>query len=205
MSAEGGKFVGMVDMNPGIEQLMLNQLHQLLFDILLTTDGRTTDLLETLLDEKMTVQVVRQQQIDAADIDIGAGLSGGPYYLRESVLTGDRTGFAVSHNYAIVCSRCVPPAMFEALAAKQDGIGKTIQSLGIQTSRRLSECGWRSDGAIVDLFGEPAKLSFPDRQAASNVPFKRYAIYFGEEPGIHLLEYFNPDIVRHRLLRGGDW
>lgn len=195
----------MVDMDPGIEQFMLDQLHQLLFDILLATDGRTTDILETLLDEKMNVEVIRQQQIEEKDIENVAGLSGGPYYVRESLLIGDRTRFVVSHNIALVCSQYVPAAMFEALAAKQEGIGKTISDLGLQTSRRLSDCGWKTDSEIVDLFGMPIKLRFSFAQSTERTPYKRYAIYFGEEAGIHLIEYFNPDIVRHRLLRGGGW
>jgi len=192
-------------MDPGIEQYMLDQLHQLLFDILLATDGRTTDILETLLDEKMKVEVIRQQQIDAMEIEKVAGLSGGPYYVRESMLVGDQSRIVVSHNIVLVCSQDVPPAMFEALAAKQEGIGKTIGDLGLQTSRRLSDCGWRSAAELVDLFGMPIELRFPSTQSIERTPYKRYAIYFGDKAGIQLLEYFNPDIVRHRLLRGGGW
>jgi len=195
----------MVDMDPGIEQFMFDQMHQLLFDILLTTDGRTTDMLETLLDDKMTVQVVRQQQIDEGETGDVAGLSGGPYYVRESLLIGEQTRFIVSHNIALVCAQHVPPAMFEALAAEQEGIGKTIVQLGLQTSRRLSECGWKPEEEIVDLFGKPFKLRFDFARSTERVPYKKYAIYFGEKAGIHLLEHFNPDIIRYRLLRGGGW
>ncbi|WP_027085920.1 4-hydroxybenzoate synthetase [Cohnella panacarvi] len=195
----------MVDMYPGIEQYMLDQLHQLLFDILLATDGRTTDILETLLDEKMKVEVVRQQQIDESAALNVAGLSSGPYYVRESLLIGDQSRFIVSHNIALVCSQHVPPAMFEALAARQEGIGKTIGDLGLQTSRRLSDCGWRAAAETVDLFGIPIELRFTSSQSTDRTPYKRYAIYFGDKAGIHLLEYFNPDIVRHRLLRGSGW
>ena len=195
----------MVDMDPGIEQFMFEQMHQLLFDMLLTSDGRTTDMLETLLDEKMNVQVVRQQQIDEGDIGNVAGLAGGPYYVRESLLIGEQTRFIVSHNIALVCAQHVPPTMFEALAAKQEGIGKTIVELGLQTSRRLSGCGWKTEAEVVDLFGKPIKLRFAFAQSTERTPYKKYAIHFGEEAGIHLLEYFNPDIIRHRLLRGGGW
>ncbi|MFC5530402.1 4-hydroxybenzoate synthetase [Cohnella yongneupensis] len=195
----------MVDMNSGIEQLMFYQLHRLLFDILMTTDGRTTDMLETMLGEKMTVHVLRQHQIDAADFDNVAELSGSPYYLRESILISDRSRFVVSHNIALVCSQYVPPVMFEALSAKQEGIGKTINDLGLQTSRKLSDCGWRALPEVVDLFGKPIELRFSASLGNERTPYKRYAIYFEGEAGIHLLEYFNPDIVRHRLLRDGGW
>lgn len=195
----------MVDINPGIEQLMFHQLHQLLFDVLMTNDGRTTDLLETLTGEKTDVQVIRQEQIDMSEFELAAGLSGGPYYLRESVLVGERTGFVVSHNFALVCARHVPPVMFESLAAKQDGIGKAISALGLPTSRKLQAYGWREEKDVIDLFYQPFTLRFPFQSPNARTPFKRYAIHFEERPGIHLLEYFNPDIIRHRLLRDGGW
>ena len=195
----------MVNVNPGIEQLMFHQLHQLIFEILLKSDGRTTDLLETLAGEKTTVQVIRQEQIESSDIEFAANMSEGPCYLRESILVCERTRFVVSHNFALVFARHVPPDMFEALAARQEGIGKAIVSLGLQTSRKLSDYGWRAGEEVVDPFYRPFRLRFPNPSPNAGTPYKRYAIHFGEEPGIHLLEYFNPDIVRHRLLRDGGW
>jgi len=178
---------------------MFDYLHKLLFEVLLTTDGRTTDMLETLMDEKMTVQVIRQHRVDEAQEAALGDVSGGPFYLRESILVSDKSHFVVSHNIALVCANYVPPPLFEALANKREGIGKTINVLGLQTSRKLTDFGWRTEAEAVDLFRQPLKLRF--ERMSDRAPYKKYSIFFGANAGIHLLEYFNPDIVRHRLKR----
>jgi hypothetical protein len=49
----------------------------------------------------------------------------------------------------------------------------------------------------VDLFQKPIRLRFPELR--DKVPYKKYSIYFGPAPGIQMLEYFNPNIIRQRL------
>ncbi|RIE04122.1 4-hydroxybenzoate synthetase [Cohnella faecalis] len=178
---------------------MFDYLHGLLFDILLTTDGRTTDMLETLMDDKMTVKVIRQEQLDDREAAPFGQPSGGPYYVRESVLIGEKSGFVVSHNIALVCSPHVPLPLFEAISSKQEGIGKTISALGLQTLRKLTEYGWKSADEAVDLFDRPLALQFP--RMKDKAPYKKYTMSFGPVPGILLLEYFNPGIVMHRVQR----
>lgn len=170
---------------------------KLLFDILLRTDGRTTDILETIMDDKMTVRVIAQEQIGDLKIENPGEISGAPYYRRESILVSEKSNFVVSHNIALVCSKYVPAPMFEAMAARQEGIGSTISKLGLQTSRRLADYGWRSESETIDLFQKPFKLYFS--QADTMTPYKKYCIYFDAVPGIHLIEYFNPQLIRHRL------
>jgi flagellar biosynthesis GTPase FlhF len=91
----------------------------------------------------------------------------------------------------------VPPSLFEKIAHRQEGIGKSISSIGLQTFRKVVESGLKSEEEAVDLFQKPIKLRFPELR--NKVPYKRYLIYFGLVPGIQMLEYFNPDVVRHRL------
>jgi hypothetical protein len=43
----------------------------------------------------------------------------------------------------------------------------------------------------------PIRLRFPE--LCDKVPYKKYSIYFGPAPGIQMLEYFNPNIIRKRL------
>jgi hypothetical protein len=175
----------------------LDFLHGLIFDILLVTDGRTTDLLETLLNEKVLVTVIRQEQLNEEHADLLGEFSGAPYYIRESILISDKSRIIVSHNIALVNSKHMPPSLFEKIAHRQEGIGTSISSIGLQTFRKVVESGFKSGEEAVDLFQKPIKLRFPDLR--NKVPYKRYSIYFGLVPGIQMLEYFNPDVVRHRL------
>lgn len=179
------------------ERTVFDFLEKLLFDLLLRTDGRTTDTLETIMDDKMTVRVIAQEQIEEGEIEKSGAISGAPYYRRESILISEKNNFVVSHNIALVCSKYVPAPMFEALAAKQEGIGKTIGRLGLQTSRKLTGYGWRSEPETVDLFHNPFKLHFSRVNAMA--PYKQYCIFFDAVPGIHMIEYFNPQMIRHRL------
>ena len=145
----------------------------------------------------MTVRVIAQEKIKEGDIVKQYDISGAPYYSRESIMISEKNNFVVSHNIALVCSKHVPAPMFEALAAKQEGIGKTISKLGLQTSRRLTDYGWRSEPETVDLFHHPFKLHFS--RVNETVPYKKYCVYFDALPGIHMIEYFNPQMIRHRL------
>lgn len=172
-------------------------LHDLIFDFLLVTDGRTTDLLEMLLNEKMIVHVIRQEQIVEEDANLMGESSGGPYYLRESLLIGEKSRFVVSHNIALVYSKHVPPALFEKIANRQEGIGKSISSLGMRTFRKVVDSGFMNKMETVDLFQQPIKIHFSNLQ--NKVPYKRYFIDFGGKPGIQIVEYFHPSIIAHRL------
>lgn len=186
-----------MDMDAHHGETVFEFFHKLLFDILLRTDGRTTDMLETLMDDRMSVRVIAQEQVEEANVQQSGEISGAPYYRRESILISEKSNFVVSHNIALVCSKYVPAPMFEALTARQEGIGKTISTLGLQTSRRLTDYGWRNETEAVDWFQKPLKLYFA--QMNEMVPFKKYCIYFDSAPGINMIEYFNPNMVRHRL------
>jgi chorismate-pyruvate lyase len=175
-------------------------LQGLIFDFLLKTDGRTTDLLEMMLNEKMIVDVIRQEQIDGEDANLMGETSGGPYYIRESVLIGESSRFVVSHNISVVYSKHLPPALFEKIAHRQEGIGKVISSLRMPTFRKVIDYGFMNEGEMIDLFQRPLKIRFSNLK--NKVPYKRYFIYFGSKPGIQLVEYFHPSIIGHRLQQG---
>ncbi|MDQ6421679.1 4-hydroxybenzoate synthetase [Paenibacillus sp. LHD-117] len=175
----------------------LDFLYNLIFDMLLVTDGRTTDLLETMLDEKLLVSVIKQERLNEEQGEFHGRSSSAPYYMRESILIGDRSGLIVSHNIALVHSKNVPPALFEKIAHKQEGIGKAISSIGLESLRKVVDTGAISGEAAVDLFQKPIALRFPELR--DQVPYKKYVIYFGLVPGIQMLEYYNPAIPSHRL------
>ncbi|GIQ66757.1 hypothetical protein PACILC2_53250 [Paenibacillus cisolokensis] len=171
-------------------------LHGLIFKMLLVTDGRTTEMLEALLNEKMVVHVIRQEQIDEEHADLFSESSGAPY-IRESLLLSEKSRFLVSHNLALVYSKHVPPALFEKIAHLKEGIGKSISTLGLQTFRKVLDSGAKNEEEAVDLFQKPIRLRFPELR--DKVPYKKYSIYFGTAPGIQMLEYFNPNIIRQSL------
>ncbi|EPY13843.1 hypothetical protein [Paenibacillus alvei] len=175
----------------------LDFMQKLIFDLLLVTDGRTTDLLETMLDEKMRVTVIRQEQLNEVPADYQVDSSAAPLYLRESLLISDKSDFIVSHNIAIVNSKYVPDSLFESIAHRQEGIGKAISSMGLQSYRKVVDSGLKGEEEAVDLFQKPLNLRIPDLH--TKIPYKRYDIYFELLPGIHMLEYFNPEVIRYRL------
>ncbi|MFC4402445.1 chorismate pyruvate-lyase family protein [Gracilibacillus xinjiangensis] len=174
-----------------------NLLKKLIFDVLLITDGRTTDILEHLLNEKVKVKVIQQGLLEGADEQKTGENSGVRNYIRESVLIGEKSGVVVSHNIALVYSKNVPPTLFENIANKQDGIGKAISSLGMRTYREVLDCGFVNKEEAVDLFQLPVNIQLPDSN--NQIPYKKYFVYFGPSPGIQLVEYFNPNILTHRL------
>lgn len=181
------------------EQTSSDFLHRLIWSCLLITDGRTTDLLETLLDEKVTVDVIQQEQISKENAGGGMdALSGSPYYIRESVLIGQKSRMVVSHNIALVYAKNVPLALFESISQQQQGIGKAIHSLGgVRTFRSVEDFGFINKEEMTDLFQCPIKNNFSNTDDL--IPYKRYFIYFGRQPGIQMLEYYHPDIIRYRL------
>ena len=188
----------MVD--PQFENRALEVLQGLIFDLLLITDGRTTDFLEMLLNEKMIVDVIRQEQIDGEDANLMGESSGGPYYLRESILIGEKSRLVVSHNISVVYSKHLPPVLFEKIAHQQEGIGKAISSHGLPTFRKVIDSGFMNEVETIDPFKRPIKMQFSNLH--KKVPYKRYFIYFAGKPGIQLIEYFNPSIIEYRLQQG---
>ncbi|TVX98044.1 4-hydroxybenzoate synthetase [Cohnella terricola] len=164
----------------------LEFLRESILKILLVTDGRTTDMLEALLNEKMIVHVIRQEQMNEES-------SGDPFYIRESLLVSEKSGFLVSHNFSLVLSKHVPPSLFEEISNRQEGIGKSIGTMGLRTFRKVLDFGAKNEEEAVDLFQKPIELRFPELRG--QVPYKKYSIYFGPEPGIQMLEYFNPNVI----------
>lgn len=185
------------DMDSRIAVKAFDFLHELILKILLMTDGRTTDVLETLLNEKMLVHVIRQEQMHEEHAELYGESFGDPYYIRESLLVSEKSGFPVSHNFSLVLSKHVPPSLFEKIAHRQEGIGKSISAMGLRTYRKVLDFGAKNEGEAVDLFQKPIQLRFAELN--EQVPYKKYSIYFGPAPGIQMIEYFNPNIVKHRL------
>ncbi|MBB6670584.1 4-hydroxybenzoate synthetase, partial [Cohnella nanjingensis] len=114
------------DMDSHAAGRALDLLHGLIFKILLATDGRTTDVLEALLDEKMKVHVIRQEQMQQEHAERLGESSGAPYYMRESLLLSEKSRFLVSHNFSLVYAKHVPPSLYEKIVRREEGIGKAI-------------------------------------------------------------------------------
>jgi chorismate-pyruvate lyase len=185
------------DLNSHDAGRAIDLLQGLIFNILLVTDGRTTDLLEAILNEKMLVHVIRQEQMNEEHADHFGESTGDLYYIRESLLMIEKSGFLVSHNLSLVHFKHVPPSLFEKMAHQKEGIGKVISEMGLKSFRKVMDSGTKNREEAVDLFQKPFQLRFPELH--DKVPYKKYSIYFGPEPGIQMLEYFNPNVVRHRL------
>jgi hypothetical protein len=115
----------------------------------------------------------------------------------ENLSCSEKSRFLVSHNLALVFSKHVPPSLFEKITHQQEGIGKSMSTIGMQTFRKVLDSGAKNEEEAVDLFQKPIRLRFPELR--DKVPYKKYSIYFGTAPGIQMLEYFNPNIIRQSL------
>ncbi|WP_235182787.1 hypothetical protein [Gracilibacillus boraciitolerans] len=61
----------------------------------------------------------------------------------------------------------------------------------------MEDFGFINKEEMTDLFQCPIKNNFSNTDDL--IPYKRYFIYFGRQPGIQMLEYYHPDIIRYRL------
>jgi chorismate-pyruvate lyase len=160
-----------------------NNLEKLLYEVLMVTDGRTTDILEVIVGEKVSLKVFKQKNIRSVngyDENI----------LRESLLISENSNRVISQNISIINPSAIPIELYNDICRKDTGIGSTIKEKNILSKRKILNFGWRKADEISDIFNNPYFLKF---EINAILPFKEYKIYFDSSNncGIHILEYFN--------------
>ncbi|MUT64882.1 hypothetical protein [Paenibacillus sp. NEAU-GSW1] len=163
----------------------LERMKKTIIKLLLHSDNRTTDFLETVVNDCLHPIVIEQKLKDNSANDERAII------VRESVLIAEKSKTTISHNIALVYPDAIPLELYSKLLHKKEGIGKVIRTLGLSCSRHIRESGWRRNEEIINLFGESMTLSFDEK---GMIPYKEYTIHFDgfSSVGIHLIEYFNP-------------
>lgn len=160
-----------------------NRLEWIIFQLLVTSNSRTTDLLEMIAMDRLRPVVAGQ-----------AELQGGKIW-RESFLVTEKESRYVSQNIVWIDPDYVPSALLERIVHGGEGIGHVLRASGTTDQRHMIRNGWRRTEEIVDLFGKPYRLRFAE---AGWIPFKEYKLIFPpyKQCGAHILEYFNPDMLR---------
>jgi chorismate-pyruvate lyase len=174
----------------------LTRLKKMIFQLLMFSENRTTDILELITGDRLLPVVIKQHKIttplqDQSQIDAKRSSE---CILRESYLRTEKNGFCVSQNIAIIYSEEVPWEVYSNILQKKEGIGHILKMLDAQSSREIMSCGWRKSSEVVDLFNNPYPHIFNQDQS---LPYKQYKLTFKSysSTGIHLLEYFNPEIL----------
>jgi hypothetical protein len=166
----------------------MEELSKVLFELLLVSDGRTTDMLESLCGERVYVEVINQEK-HANTI------------YRESFLYTVNRDLFVSHNFMMLYPEHVPSEFYQRILEKEEVIGKILKNDEVQSNRIITKNGWCLPTEISDLSGNPKKLIFDEDLNGGLIPFKEYKLHFqsNENPGIKLVEYFNPNLIHYRL------
>ncbi|WP_445491048.1 hypothetical protein [Niallia sp. 03133] len=167
-------------------------VNQIIFNLLLVSTNRTTDNLEIITGDTIYPTVMNQNMCTTEISTYKPN-----YYIRESYLHTVRSNFIVSHNIALLVPENVPNPLLKKIMQKEEGIGSAMRQLNISSSRKIVAFGYRNKQQVTNLFNQPMDLIFNHDE---DVPFKEYHLFFEkqEEPGIHLLEYFNPNILLTR-------
>ncbi|WP_332693685.1 hypothetical protein [Halalkalibacter lacteus] len=162
----------------------------IIFKLLLTSNGRTTDILEVLAEEGLQL-IVSNQTIDHELLGNGETTK---CILRESHILTRESKFILSHNYAKIYPEFTPDTLSEKIFKKKEGIGSNIKEMDIISTRRIINYGWRESTNVVNLLNEKTQIVFDCKDP---IPFKEYVVSFEQNghSGIHLIEYFNPNIL----------
>jgi len=163
----------------------LNFLKDIIYKLVLTSENRTTDILELIVNDELKAIVTKQGPVFHGGLE---------YLIRESMLYSKKKSLYVSQNIAIIYSENIPQEVFSAIIQKKTGLGKIMKQLKYPSTREIVNFGFRSTSEIMDVINKPHKLIF---NASSSVPFKEYKVKFKscKSSGIHLIEYFNPEIL----------
>jgi hypothetical protein len=166
----------------------------------MTSNGRTTDILQVLAGEDLELMVV-DQVVEQVDLDNGMLT---PCIMRESYIINKDSKFILSHNFAKIYPDFTPKGLNTKIVKKEEGIGSSIKDMDIISTRRLLDYGWKDRKSIVDLHRKPQQLIFTCN--SNVVPFKEYEVSFEQNghPGIHLIEYFNPHLLNNIKISSGE-
>ncbi|GKU77243.1 hypothetical protein [Paenibacillus sp. L3-i20] len=169
------------------DQAPRDSVSALIFELVMVSDGRTTDLLETIVNDSLTPMIIRQEVMQPSIADLNM-------IYRESVLL-DSFGTAISHNFVFLKPEFMPKDLLDELLQENKPIGKIIKKLNVFSRRTVKSSGWRSPDETINLKGTPVDTQFSKQ--STMVPYKTYSVHFSgyEESGMELLEYFNPKLV----------
>ncbi|WP_203363916.1 hypothetical protein [Bacillus sp. REN10] len=170
---------------------------EIIFEMLLISENRTTDILEIITNEKIYPVVLNQQE--ATDIFNekikDEARKGKHVILRETSLYTRDTHRVVSVNSGFICKEYVPPELYLGIIGKEKGIGEIMAGMNINSSRRILQKGWRSEDSLVDICDKGFSNNFGTVETL--IPFKKYELMFAgyAQPGIYLIEYYNPYVL----------
>lgn len=173
------------------DHMPCDSAYALVYELIMATDGRTTDLLETIVNGSLTPKVIRQEVIHPS-------MAAGEMIYRESVLL-DSSENAISHNFVFLKPESMPADLLDELLLDKEPIGKIMKRLNVFSRRTVKAAGWRPSDQITNLEGKPAETIFFSPSAM--IPYKNYSVQFSgcEDSGMELLEYFNPSLVERYL------
>ncbi|GIQ69347.1 DUF98 domain-containing protein [Xylanibacillus composti] len=151
--------------------------------MLLMSDGSTTRLLESMLDEKLEVAVEQQHIVPASSIapsireHLAADATSRLLERRSMLLLP--SGQWISRNY-VVCKPSLPQPIWEALQSGSLPIGKIWDAHPVMGKRQLLGCGSTNDPA-----DDEHRL----------LAYKHYVLWNETEPLMYVREHFHPAYV----------
>lgn len=148
-------------------------------------------MLESITGESLHVDVI-QQEVTEEDEELRL--------YRESVLRLPQADLIVSQNYCRIDAAYIPSVLLRSIQGKASGIGSIMKELEVCTLRKVTGKGWASRERLGAFHAKPIQLLF--EPSVSSVPFKQYTIQFSphHQPGMYMLEYFNPLMLEQCLL-----
>ncbi|MBM7602311.1 hypothetical protein JOC75_000281 [Metabacillus crassostreae] len=158
---------------------------------LLESNEKTTDMLEELLGNSLSIKVLCQKyKIDKETNDITL--------YRESIMIDPQKNIIVSQNFVLLFPKYIPRSVYYNMIWKRKGIGHYLNQFNIKTSRLITSYGLKKDAEMTNHFQKSVRIMFPSRNFP--IPFKKYDIYFDDftVPGFSIIEYFNPEIFIRR-------
>lgn len=166
----------------------MEESNKVIFELLLDSNGRTTDMLESLCGEKVFVEVIKQEE--HSDV----------IHRESSLFTLDPKMY-VSHNFMLLYPDQVPAELYSGVLEKEELIGNILRNEKVNSVRTVTKTGWCLPNEVFDWFGMVRKLKYYSDLKDQRIPFKEYTLHFEskEKPGLKLLEYFNPYMVENRL------
>ncbi|MEC3885147.1 hypothetical protein VKA52_15545 [Halobacillus sp. HZG1] len=166
----------------------MKEIDRIVFELLLNSNGRTTDMLESICGDEIKVEVVKQEK--KAD-----------KIYRESYLYTSFGNFIVSHNFMILYPDHVPVNFYQKVLEEEHVIGNILKADRLISSRNITERGWCLPNQTKDWDGIVKSLKFEPLSTRESIPYKQYDLHFfsTNNTGIKLLEYFNPEIIQYRL------
>lgn len=147
--------------------------------VLMASDGTTTSLLESFLDEPLRVEVVPQRPANAVELAEWPGTppqSG--ILVRDAKLIGRRTGRLVVHARSLVVLDRLPERSRTEIREGRELLGRTLRTHRVEQHREILTTGHGR---------APATTNAGD---ATAMPWRTYAIVVGGVPAVLVTEWF---------------